>query len=295
MKLHDVVIVGAGPAGIAAAIQLRRQGITPLLIERDTPGGLLRNADRVENYPGFAEGIAGPRLAALLRKHLARAGVEPVQEAVESLEYDGAAFHFRTAAGEHTGRIAVIATGTRPREVSFPGLDAALGVRAFYEVHPLLPLGGKRVSIVGAGDAAFDYALNLARRGNRVTIHNRGGRRSCLPLLWERAAANEDIEYRVDSTLLNIETGGECLSLSWRDEERDVRESCDYLLLATGREANLGFLSGSMRPRVRDLQAAGLLHLIGDVQNGPFRQAAIAAGDGIRAAMMVSRKLDESK
>jgi thioredoxin reductase len=190
MPIEDVLIIGAGPAGLSAAIQLRRYGISPRLLERAHPGGLLRNANLVENYPGFPRGIAGRRLVKLILRQAEAVRVEITPATVTHLNWQGSHFEALTDQGSYQARCAVIASGTRPRR-----FDKFASRRIFYEVADLPDPAGAEIVIVGAGDAAFDYALNLAGRDNRVTILNRGEKLRCLPLLWERTQASTQIRY----------------------------------------------------------------------------------------------------
>ncbi|MBU1708243.1 FAD-dependent oxidoreductase, partial [bacterium] len=112
--MKNVVVIGAGPAGIATAIQLRRHGIEPVLFEQNSVGGLLRNANLVENYPGFPEGIAGPALVALFQQQLENAGVVVHNEKVLELEFREEAFFINTEHRTAQFPIAVIASGTIP-------------------------------------------------------------------------------------------------------------------------------------------------------------------------------------
>jgi thioredoxin reductase len=286
-KTADVLIIGAGPAGVAAAVQIRRYGLSPVLLEREAVGGLLRNADLVENYPGFPNGISGPRLAALFERHLRRAGVAVTFDEVLRLDFkDG--WRVGTKRAAYRPRAVIVATGTKPKPIPVPVPDDAKGL-VFSEVWPLANVRRKRVSIVGAGDAAFDYALSLARRGNAVTILNRGRETSCLPLLRERAAANRNISYRERIRLRRIEAGRARGDLKLWTDRSSMR--ADYLLFAVGREPRLDFLGKRVRRRGRTSADGEKLFLAGDVHNGLFRQAAIAAGDGLRAAMRACAEL----
>lgn len=294
MLAEDVIIIGAGPAGLATALQLKRYGIESLLFEQDQIGGLLRNAHRVENYPGFPAGISGPALVQRFGKQAAQAQVPVTFEAVVELALESNRFRLKTSTRLYTPRIVVIASGTRPMTFPADCLPAGTLDRVCYEVYPLLRLADRRIAIVGAGDAAFDYALNLARR-NDVTLLNRGERVKCLPLLWERARACPRIVYHARTRISGIEraTGGG-LWLDCASPAGNLHVCADYLIGALGREPRLDFLSAGLRGTLGRLEASGLLHLVGDVKNGAYRQTAIAVGDGILAAMKIYYHLTEA-
>ena len=290
MERHNVTVVGAGPAGIAAAIQLQRYGVDPVLIEKDAVGGLLRSANLVENYPGFPNGISGSRLVELLWKHLDTAGVEVIYETVLTLDYHNDVFHLTTDCGKFSSRIVMIATGTRPIHPPLQMPYGAFGRCIFNEVVPLSSVQKKRIAIIGAGDAAFDYALNLAQY-NQVLINNRSTGISCLPILWERAKTNINISYREDCILEQVLMNHEGLELYWKQGDRHWKENGDYLLFAIGRAPNLDFLRETLLDQFDSLEAEGVLYRIGDVKNGIYRQAGISVGDGLKAAMKVGRKI----
>ncbi|MDP8237505.1 MAG: NAD(P)/FAD-dependent oxidoreductase [Candidatus Hatepunaea meridiana] len=289
-EFHKVTVVGAGPAGIAAAIQLTRYGIKPVVFEGNVIGGLVHNANRVENYPGFPKGIHGHHLAELFTEQLVEANIEVQKETVLSIAYLKDVFHITTDHRSLTSQIVLLATGTLPRVSSIPGVQNAKGKQVFYEVFPLYGVQGKRIAIVGAGDAAFDYALNLARN-NSIVINNRGINKSCLPLLEKRASENKNISYRKMCVLNSVVQNSAELELMWKWNDNDLKEHTDYLLFAIGRVPNLELLDESTQNRIDELEAKGLMYKIGDVKNGRYRQVSISVGDGVKAAMMVQHKL----
>ncbi len=288
----EVAIVGAGPAGMAAALQLKRSGIEPLLLERERVGGLLLNANLVENYPGFPQGISGIKLAQLFEAQLARWGVEPQFEEVLQLDHDGDAFRLETDKRRITAGIVILASGTKPKGFTDCAISQEAMERIFYEVYPLRGVEKTKIAIVGGGDAAFDYALNLARR-NDVHLLHRSSQTKCLPLLWERAQAAPRVSYHANTVITAIERSGTGLLLRLVTSRESWTLRADYAIFAVGRVPQLDFLAPGLRERLEQLQARGLLHLVGDVHRGIYRQTAIAVGDGLQAAMKVYHQLKE--
>jgi thioredoxin reductase len=292
MNVENVVIIGAGPAGIAAALQLHRYGINPIILEKDKIGGLLRNADLVENYPGFPDGISGKNLTYLFATQLQNS-VDVIFEEVISLDFHEGVFLIETPERTFYSRLVLVGSGTRAREFSDIEIPENARKRVFYEIHPILEEKGRRIIIVGAGDAAFDYALNLGHH-NDITILNRGENESCLPLLHERAERSPAISYhkQTEISMIDGDSSGELL-VKCRSPEGILRFNAHYLIFATGRDPQLDFLSGNLKENAGELEDRGLLYFVGDVKNGIFRQTSIAAGQGVMAAMKMFKKIEE--
>jgi thioredoxin reductase (NADPH) len=293
MPVEQVIIIGAGPAGLAAAIQLKRYGIPALLFERGEVGGLLRNANLVENYPGFPRGISGARLVKLFARQASNVGVVVTHAEVTSIAYEQGLFQIRTLQGSYLSRLAVIATGTKPLRIADLSIPGELQGRVYYEVHELVKLEGKCVAIIGGGDAAFDYALNLGKK-NQVILLNRGEQPKCLPLLWERACMVDSIVYHhhtfIQKITIDLHPG---MLVDCQTQAGELQFHADYLIIAIGREANMDCLSDQFRLQTSMLEKQGLLYIIGDVRNGIFRQASIAVGEGVLTAMKVHRYMKE--
>jgi thioredoxin reductase len=236
--------------------------------------------------------MPGVELARRFEAQIQALGVEVTRDEVQALDYSGDCFEIHTQRHTWKAQRAIIASGTQP--VTFPhGLvreDARSSV--FYEVAPLLEVSGCDIAIVGAGDAAFDYALNLAQR-NEVILLNRGSKTVCLPLLRQRAGESEHIIYRENTRLETVQTEPHGLLLTCRDPQGELELEVDYLIGALGRTPRLDFCSPALAIQADALEEGGLLYLIGDVRRGRYRQTAIAVGDGMLAAMKITHALQE--
>lgn len=282
-----VVIIGAGPAGLAAAIQLKRYGIDTAVLDKGVPGGLLRNAHLVENYPGFPGGIKGTALASRMLKQANRIGVEIVPGEVVRLDYIDPVFVVETGNFQLTAQIVVVASGTKPRTLSGIDIQDTALPCIYYEVHPLLRVRGKTIVIIGSGDAAFDYGLSLASE-NRVMIFNRSTKLKCLKLLWQRAGQSANISYFKNTEICAINRSpGDQLLIKYKTPEGGSSMRVDYVIVAIGREPGLDFISKRIWEAQGLLEKDGKLYFIGDVKNNMYRQTSIAVGDGVFAAMKI--------
>jgi len=288
-RRERVVIVGGGPAGLSAAIQLRREGLDPLLIEAGRPGGLLRNADRVENYLGFPDGVPGPRLADLFVAQARRWNVRILAAKAAVVVYRDGAFVITAPPVILTAEFLVVASGTEAKPwtgPSFHGIDPSLVPS---ELGPIVDVRDRRIAVVGGGDAAFDYALNLAR-ANRVFLIHRGARPNGLSLLRARAAKDPRIQIWPEAEIQVLERTPEGqFRLRIRRSGGEMRLEVDHVLAAVGRRPRLGFVEIPDALRA-ELGEDGRFFLVGDAAGGRERQTAIAAGDGLRAAMRIAAR-----
>lgn len=293
--LHPVVIIGAGPAGIAAAIQLKRSGFQPLVLEKDRVGGLLLNANLVENYPGFPQGISGKRLVTYFKKHVNKLKIRIRKDKVKKVKAVRDGFDIITDKQRLRARAVIVATGTRPRLSGFIGeVELSRQHRIHYEIKDLSVLFRKDIlTIVGGGDAAFDYALNLATRVKTVNIIYRGKYPKCLPLLWQRVKKVSRIKLLSETAVLSAHRvrvkGKNCLIVTLKKGKKVRSIKSDWLIVAVGREPIREYLSWPIRQAVR---IPGLF-IAGDIKRGVFRQMGIAVGDGLLAAMQTIEYLRE--
>lgn len=278
--IYDSIIIGAGPAGIVAALQMKRAGLNVALIEKGEVGGLLRNANFVENYLGFPDGVSGKELIKHFKDHLCKQKVPIIREEVIEIGSEDSVYYVHTP--EHTYKCSTVvaATGTVQKKAGIEGEEEFAGKNLFYEVADLPDnLEGESAVIIGGGDAAFDYALNLFDRGCVPTIVTREAV-SCLPLLKERAE-EKSIKYFENMPVIRI-----CKAI----DQLEVQCESDclkagYVFVAVGREPRY--------PRITVQNREGLYY-VGDVRSGQYRQVHIALGDALRVAMEISHSLSPS-
>lgn len=280
-----VIIIGAGPAGIACAIQLKRYNIDSIVFEKGEIGGLLRNSNLIENYPGFPNGISGKNLARLLNKQSQTAKINIKYELISSVNYENNDFILESNNGRYSSKYLVIASGTKPIIPTNPTILDNIKDKIFFEIYKLGEIKNKNIAIIGAGDCAFDYALNLSNN-NKVIILNRSNRIKALPILQDRVSKIENIKYFENTAVKQIELKNDKINL--RCNPNIVKNDLDYLLITIGREPNLNFIN-------KDLLENPNLFQIGDVKNGLFRQTSIAVGDGTFCAMRISNMLIQGK
>ena len=282
----SIIIIGGGPAGTACAIQLKRYDIPVLLIEKSEIGGLLINANRVENYLGFPYGISGEVLVRKIQAHHKKNEIETRFEKVNLLEYSENKFIVKTTKDTYFSEIIVIASGTKPKLFDNLKIPETVINKVFYEVKDIRKTRNKTIGIIGAGDAAFDYALNLSK-SNKVIIFNKNKTIKCLPLLFKRSRNSNNITYLEDRKLIRLTESGEGIQAKFHFFDKDDNYLLDYIIFAIGRKPELDFLHGSVINCYDELLKEKKLFVIGDVKNGITRQASIAAGDGVKAAMII--------
>ena len=304
----DLGVIGAGPGGVAAAIQARRLGLAVRVFERcGSAGGLVSAGRWIENLPGVAP-MPGPALAQRFAADLQRFGVAVEARDVVALHPDGNGF--AVCCGDSyraITRAVVVAVGSQPLPWPFSGAMALAGERVFDHVRVLLarlppdhPVPGvRRLIVVGAGEAGVDQALTLAEAGWGVDLLTRGAAVSVAGRL--RAALADHTASRA----IHIHThwlprevvaqgGGVCLhGERAQGVAAPMQLTAEAVLVAVGRQTAIGTLLDAWPDRGRNGVATGVdgLFVVGDARLGALGQAGIAIGDGLFAAMAASRHL----
>ncbi len=308
-RIHDVVIIGSGPAGLTAAIYAARANLEPLLVEGvvdgGPTGGQLTLTTDVENYPGFPDGIVGPELIQQMRQQAERFGTSFVTEDITAADLSVQPIRLDTASGTTiTTRSLIIATGAKPRRLEVPGEDELWGggVSACATCDGFF-FRDKHVVVVGGGDSAMEEATFLTKFASKVTVVHRREELRASAIMQERAFKNDAIEFVFNATIDAIHgTDGVVTSVTLRDTtDGQTRElETDGVFLAIGHIPNTwlfedqldtddeGYLivdEPSTATNVEGVFASG------DVMDHIYRQAVTAAGTGCRAAIDAERWL----
>lgn len=304
-------IVGAGPAGLAAAILATRSGLCPLLLDEGRAGPLACTAYRIETYPGFVGGLPGAELMRRFQTQAEALGIRPLAGRVTSLRRGADRGWEILHSGEPPtilkARTVILATGTRPTVLRFGPGGAALegdpGPRLAYRSDAFPEPNGRRFLVLGGGEAALDQAARLRSLGARqVVLAMRGPDPRAMPLLVRRAHCL-GVEVLTRTRLLALHApplpSPLAATLVCDDEPSRVLE-VEALLACLGREPDLPDLPtdlvrrGPSQPRTDELGRTSLegLYLSGDVRRGRYRQVAIAVGDGLAAVMHAKTYLE---
>jgi thioredoxin reductase (NADPH) len=303
---YDLVIVGGGPAGLAAAIYAAREGIDAIVVDASALGGQAGISDRIDNYPGFPEGISGAELAERFVTQARRYGVELLSAvSVAALETDGGGLVTSLSSGQQLSSAAVIvATGSTYRRLGVPGEDDFIGNGVHFCATCDGPFyrGADEVVVIGGGNSALEEGLHLSEFAKGVRVLARSDL-SASPVLQERVRSDPQftIHTGMDIVALDGERGRFAAVVA---RDRASGETYRYPAAATfifiGLRPNTAFLGASVE---RD--AAGFLissptmetsipgvFAAGDVRSGSTKQLGSAVGDGIAALLMTRRHLE---
>jgi thioredoxin reductase (NADPH) len=302
MQDFDLVVVGAGVAGLTAATFAARYGLKVVVIERMGAGGQIVNAESIENFPGFPQGIAGHELGPLLHEQAETAGAEVRLDLVEAIELAGAHRIVRAAADALRARAVIIAAGSAPRALGIPGEEELLGRGVSHCAScdgPLL--AAQEVCVIGGGDSALDEALVLARHAARVTVFHRDARFTAQQSLQDKAAATRRIELSPETSVEEILGRDTVYGVQLRALRTGASRVQDVkgVFIQVGLAPNTAFLrglleldaSGHIRTDTLMRTSVAGIFAAGDIRSDSVAQLVAAAGDGATAAISAFRYL----
>ena len=295
--LHDVIVIGSGPAGYTAAIYLARADLAPLVFEGSQLGGALMTTTEVENFPGFPEGIQGPDLMVKMREQAARFGADLRSEDVEEVDLTGAVKRVRVDGVDHHARAVVLATGSAARYLDLPdeqrligrGVSACATCDGFF-------FRDQDVAVVGGGDSAMEEATFLSRFARSVTIVHRRDSFRASAIMLDRAKADPKIRWATDAAVTGVRGADSVTGLELTDtrtgETRDLDVTGLFLAIGHDPRSQLfrdqisvdgeGYVQTRGRTSLTDV--AGVF-ACGDLVDHIYQQAITAAGSGCAAAL----------
>lgn len=294
MKVYDMLIVGGGPGGYTAALYAARAGLSVLVLEKLSAGGQMALSERIENYPGFPEGIDGYTLAEQMQAQAERFGAQTELAEVLALDLRANPKIVETSEGTFYSRTVVYAAGAEPRQLGLPMEQALVGRGvsycaacdgAFYR--------GKTVAVVGGGDSAAAEAMHLASVAKKVILIHRRDTLRATKVYHAALTQAENLEFRWNSAVTELIYDGRLTGLRLKNtvtgDESSV--SCDGVFISVGREPATALVSGQLTLDRGGYIVAGEstrteipgVYAVGDVRSKPLRQVVTAVADGAAA------------
>lgn len=304
--VHDVIIVGSGPAGYTAALYTARAQLAPLVFEGTSFGGALMTTTEVENYPGFRNGITGPELMDEMREQALRFGADLRMEDIESVSLAGPVKSVVTADGEtHRARAVILAMGAAARYLQVPGEQELLG----RGVSSCATCDGfffrdQDIAVIGGGDSAMEEALFLTRFASSVTLVHRRDEFRASKIMLDRARNNDKIEFVTNATVVAVDGDATVTGLRLRNKVTGEETALPVtgVFVAIGHEPRSGLVRDVVdvdadgyvlvRGRTTSTSIDGVF-AAGDLVDRTYRQAVTAAGSGCAAAIDAERWLAE--
>lgn len=308
-KIHNVIIIGSGPAGLTAALYTARANLNPIVFEGLQPGGQLTITTEIENYPGFEHGIMGPELMDIMRKQAQRFGADCQFQIVDKVDFSSKPFKVWTGNEEHLAKAVILATGASAKLLGLPSENEFMG----YGVSACATCDGfffkdQRIVVIGGGDTAMEEANYLTKFGKEVVIIHRREEFRASKIMLERAKKNPKIKLLTDTVLEEVVgvsengkkrvTGAKLKNV--KTGESYVHE-CEGIFLGIGHKPNTEVFKGQIEledtgyirtNKVNTYTNVEGVFACGDAQDHVYRQAVTAAGSGCMAAIDTERYLE---
>lgn len=303
--VHDVIIIGSGPAGYTAAVYAARAQLKPLVFEGTQFGGALMTTTEVENYPGFRNGITGPELMDEMREQALRFGADLRMEDVDEVSLEGPIKTVTVGDETHRARAVILAMGAAARHLGVPGEESLLGMG----VSTCATCDGfffrdQDIAVIGGGDSAMEEATFLTRFARSVTVIHRREEFRASRIMLDRARANEKITFLTNTAVTEIEGDPKVTGIRLRDTVtgEESKLSVTGVFVAIGHVPRSDIVRGQVdldedgyvltQGRTTNTSIEGVF-AAGDLVDRIYRQAITAAGSGCSAAIDAERWLAE--
>ena len=304
MSYYDLIIVGGGPTGLTTALYAAREGMEVLVIERSALGGQAGITERLDNFPGFPDGIAGSEFADRLARQAHRFGVESLKaQNVTRLRAEGESRYVQTEDGnEYGARAVLIATGSKYRRLGVMGEDDFIGAGIHFCATCDGPFyKGQHVAVIGGGNSAGEESIFLTRFVDKVTILARGEALSASKVVIDSINGNPKIDVRYNTEVIRFTGNGKLGGLTYKDTKSGIEHELNPkgVFVFIGLQPNTAWLPSEInRDKTGFVVTNAMLETslkgvfaAGDVRLGSTKQAASAAGEGATAALMIREYL----
>lgn len=308
--IYDIVIIGGGPAGLAAGLYARRAAMDTILLERHVPGGQVLLTERVENYPGFPDGITGIELVNRMKEQALKIGLNIAQhDVIEIREEKGHEIFFRVITengGEYKALSVILAAGAAWKRLGVPGEEKFTGRGVSYCATCDGPMfRNKKVVVVGGGDKAVEEGIYLTKFAGEVTLIHRRDRLRAAKILQETLLKNKKINLSLNSVIVSIE-GDKAVSgvkIKGAQDGREKEIPCQGVFIFIGIKPNNILLKGKARTddngyiiTDNNMQTSvDGIFACGDVRSKPLQQIVTAAGEGAQAAVSAQKYAESVK
>ncbi len=301
---EKIVILGAGPAGLSAALYAARAELNPIVLTGMQPGGQASLTNVIENYPGFPDGIGGAELGDLLQRQAEKFGARVEYDSVTGVDFSAKPFRIMTYGKEILAESVIVATGASPLKLTVPGEDEFLGKGVSYcATCDGAFFKGKKVAVVGGGDSALEEALFLTRYVSELTIIHRRDAFRAGAILQKRMRENPKIKLQLDSVVHEIAGNGlvERVIVSNVKTGELTTLDLDGVFIFIGHTPNNDLYKGQLEMDERGFikvdqkmrtSVAGV-YAAGEAADAEFKQVVTSAGMGAAAAIEASRFLSE--
>ena len=307
-EFYDLIIVGAGPTGITAALYAAREGIDTLVIERSGVGGQAGATQFIENYPGFSQGVGGAELADEMHRQAERFGVETLPaQSVTGIKMEGDYKVIGTETGdEYWARALLLATGSRYRRLGVPGEADFIGAGVHFCATCDGPFyKGQDLVVVGGGNSGLEEGLFLTKFANEVKVLEMRDRLAASQTVQEKALSHPQMEIRLNTTVQEFRGNSKLSSVVIKDLKTGAVEELrpGAVFIYIGQDPNTGFLRGAVEldqwgfiPTSETLETniEGVF-AAGDVRAGSTKQVTSAVGEGTTAALMIRQHLEKTE
>ncbi len=302
--VHNMIIIGSGPAGLAAALYASRANLEPLVFTGMLLGGQVAQTHIVENYPGFPEGIGGQELVEAFKQQAERFGTTIEFDHVTDIDFSERPFKVTTYSGDHYAKTLVLTTGANPRKLEIPGEEEFIGKGVSYcatcDGHFFTD---KDVLVVGGGDSAMEEGLFLTRYANSVTVVHRRDELRAGQLMQERAFNNPKVDFIWDTEITDISGNGVVQKVNLHNKKtgEDSELDTEGVFIFIGHIPNTDLYEGHLEmdelgylvvDKFMQTNIPGV-YAAGEVADSHFRQVITSAGMGAAAAMQAIHFIEE--